>query len=275
VVGLASQVDVVKAMNVIQELSDYPAKELVRTPVWSMDLDEGVARARRIMLDRGISHIPVVEYGRLVGIVTARMIVHSFITPSSKTTTGDRVGQQTSRFPGQVAGIMDTNLCTIPQEASVLDAIKRLNYPGKSACIMTNNSSRILGILTPREMIAPILGLKAERKLPVYIIGIEEEDFFEKAVAEEKVRRMVERVRRFHPDIMEVSVRIKRSQIKGGRSRYEVIGRALSPDGQINAEAMGWDLLEVFDELLNALGNALRRSKPESLGRKRRGRSRR
>ncbi|MGD2201291.1 MAG: CBS domain-containing protein [Candidatus Bathyarchaeota archaeon] len=274
-VGLASQVDVVEALARVPELSDHPAKELVRSPVWSLDIDEGIAYARRLMLDRGISHIPVVEYGRLVGIVTAGAIVHSFITPAAKTTTGDRVGRSTSRFPGQVIGIMDTQPCTVRQDASVLDVINKLNIQNKSACIMTDGSDRILGILTPREVMAPLLGLRAERELPVYIIGIEDEDFFEKAVAEDKVRRVIERARRYRPDITEVSVRIKRSQVKGERTRYEVTGRALSPKGQVNARTQGWDLLAVFDELCNALGSAIRRTKPERTGRRKRRKSRR
>jgi len=275
VVSLASQIDVVTAMTGVEELGDHPAKELVRSPVWSLDIDERIAYIRRLMLERGISHFPVVEYGRLVGVITAAAIVHSFITPASKTTTGERVGKRTPRFPGQAIAIMDTRPCIIQQDASVLDAVKGLVEQGKSACFVTDLDRRILGMLTPRELMVPILRLRAPPELPVYIIGLEDEDFFESAAAEEKIRRVVARARRFRPDITEVSVRIKRSQLRGERTRYEVTGRALGAEGQVNAEAGGWDLLEVFDELASTLGKAMQRSKPETPGRQRRRRSRR
>ncbi|UCH57563.1 MAG: CBS domain-containing protein [Candidatus Bathyarchaeota archaeon] len=274
VIGIASQVDIITAMHDIQGLSGYPAKELVRSPIWSLDLDEGISNARRVMLDRGISHVPVVELGRLVGVVTAEEIVHTFITPASKTTLGERVGRRTSRFPGMVSGIMDPRPLTVSQEATVLEVVRGLKDQGKSACFMTEKGGRILGILTPRELLAPLLKFSAERELPVYIMGLSDEDFYERSIAEEKIRRIVGRSRRFRPDITEVSVRIKRSQSKGERTRYHLKGRALSADGQINAEAEGWDLLQVFDELIETLGKALRRSKPEA-PRTRRRRSRR
>ena len=275
VVGLATQMDVVSAMAEVSELSEYLARELIRSPVWSLDIDEGVAYARRTMLERGVSHVPVVDRGRLVGVVTAGDIVHTFIAPSSKTTTGERVGSRTRRFPGQVTGIMDTRPCTVTPDASVLDVVTELRDWGKSACFMTDPENRILGILAPRDLMVPILRLRAPEELPVYVMGIEEEDFFERAVAEAKLRRVVERSRRFRPDITEVSVRIKRSQLRGERTRYELTGRALGQEGQINAEAGGWDLLEAFDVLTSRLGEAIRRSKPRAPGRLRRRRSRR
>ena len=106
-------------------------------------------------------------------------------------------------------------------------------------------------------------------------MGLSDEDFFERAVAEDKVRRVVRRGRRFRPDINEVSIRIKVSQTQGLRKRYELTARALSPSGQINAKADGWDLLAVFDELCTTLEKAIGRTKTETPGRTRRRRSRR
>ena len=249
IVGIFSQVDLIEALGEVQELEGVPVKELMRTPVLTTEGDRGIAHARRLMLERNISHLPVVEGGSLVGVVTAASIVHSFIATASRTTTGHRVGERASRFSGRVSGIMDSEPCT-------------------------GESSNILGIITPRELIKPLLKFRVEAELPVYIIGLSDEDFFEKAVAEEKVRRVVSKSLRFRPDITEISVRIKRSQIRGNQIRYEIIARALAVDGQINAEAGGWGLLETFDEVCDTLGKAIRRSKPETPGRTRMRRSR-
>lgn len=275
VTGIISQDDLIGVMCDVDELSGYGVKELLRSPVWSMDIDERNASARRLMLERGISHVPVVEYGRLVGEVTAEIIVHTFITRASKTTTGDRVGERTSRFPGQVIGIMDAHPLSMRPNSTVLDAVRGLRDRGKRACYITDEGSRMLGILTPRELLAPILRFRVQEELPVYIMGLSDEDFFERAVAEDKVRRVVRRGRRFRPDINEVSIRIKVSQTRGLRKRYELTARALSPSGQVNAQADGWGLLAVFDELCTTLEKAIGKTKPETPGRTRRRRSRR
>jgi CBS domain-containing protein/ribosome-associated translation inhibitor RaiA len=275
VVGIFSQVDLIEALGEVQGLDGVPVKELMRTPVLSTEGDRGIAYARRLMLERNISHLPVVEGGSLVGVVTAESIVHSFINSESRTTRGHRVGERASRFSGRVSGIMDSELCTLDAVASALDAVLSLKEMGKGACIITGRSGNILGIITPRELISLLLKFRAEEGLPVYIIGLSAEDFFERAVAEEKVRRVVSKSLRFRPDITEVSMRIKRSQSRGNRTRYELIARALSATGQINAEAKGWGLIEVFDEVCDTLGKAIQRSKPTTPGRTRMRRSRR
>jgi CBS domain-containing protein/ribosome-associated translation inhibitor RaiA len=275
VIGLATQMDVVLAMANVQELSEYKARELIKSPVWSLDVDKGITNVRHIMLSKGISHVPIVDKGRLVGVVTAEDIVNTFISPALKTTKGERVGKRTKRFPGKVSGIMDIDPCKITHDASILDVINALNQKDKNACFMTNPEEQIIGVLAPRDLMRPILDIKAPTELPVYIIGIADEDFFERIVAEDKIRRVVSKSRRFRPDITEVSVRIKRSQLSGERTRYELTGRAYGQKDQINAEAGGWDLLESFDILSTRLGEAIRRSKPQTPGRSRRRRSRR
>lgn len=274
-IGLASQMDVVLAMAHVQELSEYPARLLIKSPVWSLNVDKGVTNVRHTMLEKRVSHVPIVDKSRLVGVVTAEDIVNTFISPTVKTTTGERVGRRTRRFPGKVSGIMDTNPCTVTYDASILDVITELKEKDKNACFMTDPKGLIIGVLAPRDIMVPLLDIKAPIELPVYIMGIEDEDFFERAVAEDKIRRVVSKSRRFRPDIIEVSVRIKRSKITGARTRYELTCRAHGQKSQINAESGGWDLLESFDILTTRLGEAIRRSKPQIPGRSRRKRSRR
>ena len=271
--GLASQTDIIEAMCEVSELSEVPARGLVHSPVISVESEESVSRARKLMLDRDISHIPVMEKGRLSGEVTADIIVHAYITPASKTTTGDRIGERGPRFPGKVASIMDRQPLAVGPDASARQVVSGMRDHRKGACYVTDGDGGVLGIITPRELMALITSLRAEEELPVYIMGLSDEDFFERSVAEDKLRRVVERGMRFRPDITEVSVRIKRAQRKGERTRYDLTARALSPNDQTIAGAEGWDLLETFDELCSTLERALRRTKQEQpRQRRRRGR---
>jgi len=271
VVGIVSQVDVTSTLGDVPELSGIPAKDLMRTPVISLDIDERVSYARRLMLEKDFSHIPIVEYSRLVGMVTAKDIVHAFITPISKTTTGARVGEKVARFPGMVSGIMDPHPLTVRADGSALEAARGLRDQRKSACIVTDLRRAILGIITPRELLAPLLRFREEEELPVYIVGLSGTGL-EKAVAEEKVRRVVERSMKTHPKIHEVSVRVKQSKTRGTQTRYEVTARVLSAEEQFIAEEEGWDILKVFDKLCDTLDKALKKSKhePERSPRRRR-----
>ncbi len=274
VVGLVSQVDVIDALTEVPSLRNMEAKEYMQNPVITVEHMDGVAQARRIMLDRNISHIPVTKEGRLTGIITSDAIVHTFITPASKTTRGEMVGEKVTRFPGKVSDAMDPQPLTVGTDANMLQVVQGMSRSGKTACLMVNDDQVVHGIVTPRELLGLIAALRAEEEIPVYVVGITDEDFFERAVAEDKLRRIVERSMRMHPDIAEVRVMVKKQRERGERTRYSLTASVVGPSVEFYAENEGWGLMETFDGLCDALEKTLRRAKKEPQKGARRGRRR-
>ena len=274
VVGAVSQVDIIEALTEVSGLRNMAAKEHMQNPVITVEHVTGVAQARRMMLDENISHIPVTREGKLVGMVTSDVIVHTFITPASKTTRGDVVGEKVTRFPGKVSDVMDPQPLIVRPDADMLQVVQGMSNSGKSACLMVDDERVVHGIVTPREFLGLIAGLRVEEEIPVYILGITDEDFFERAVAEDKLRRIVAKNMRIHEGITEVSVRIKKQSTQGERARYRLNARVMGPNVSFNAENEGWGLMETFDGLCDALDNTLRRAKKEPQKGARRGRRR-
>jgi len=273
VMGLVSQVDVIDALTDVPGLRNMEAKTHMWNPIVTVDHMDGVAQARRTMLDRNISHLPVTRDAKLVGIVTSDIIVHTFITPASKTTRGDVGGRKVTRFPGKVSDIMDPKPLTVGQDANMFQVVQGMSRSGKTACLMVEDDA-VHGIVTPRELLALIAGLRAEEKIPVYIVGITDEDFFERAVAEDKLRRILKRSMRMHPGITEVRVKVKKQRSRGERTRYSLSASAVGPSVEFHAENEGWGLIEAFDGLCDALEKTLRRAKREPQKGVRRGRRR-
>jgi len=273
VMGLVSQVDVIDALTDVPGLRNMEAKTHMWNPIVTVDHMDGVAQARRTMLDRNISHLPVTRDAKLVGIVTSDIIVHTFITPASKTTRGDVGGRKVTRFPGKVSDIMDPKPLTVGQDANMFQVVQGMSRSGKTACLMVEDDA-VHGIVTPRELLALIAGLRAEEEIPVYIVGITDEDFFERAVAEDKLRRILKRSMRMHPGITEVRVKVKKQRSRGERTRYSLSASAVGPSVEFHAENEGWGLIEAFDGLCDALEKTLRRAKREPQKGVRRGRRR-
>jgi predicted transcriptional regulator len=262
VVGGISQTDLLEALSDISEYSKIRAKDVMTTPVLSLESNDGIEKVRKLMLDNDISHVPITDNQELVGIICAKDIVHTFIAPRGTMTVGEHVGEKIARFEGEAKAIMDAYPVTAQEDTPTLTIIRDLMNQGKSACIVVDETNRIQGIITPREVLTPLLQFKETTKLPIYIVGLtDEEDFFEKAMAEEKVRRTVQRGMKMHPHITEVSVRIKRQQQRGNRVRYQMTARALSAVDQFIVTTEGWNLLETFDELCQRLGNSLTKTK--------------
>ncbi|MCX6648028.1 MAG: CBS domain-containing protein [Candidatus Bathyarchaeota archaeon] len=259
-VGIISQLDIVKAMAECPELGNVPAKELAKKPVTSMDAKEAIAKARSTMLDKGISHIPVTRAGKLVGMVTAQDLILIFLQPQGRGKLGEKPSENTTKYKGELGGIMDEQPLTVSVEASALEVARGLRDRKKSACLLTDAQGTIQGIITPRELLALIARRPAAKELPIQIIGLKKEDFFDQAEAEAKVDRVIKKAMNIHPDIDEVSIVIKRASEKG-HGRYEMTARVISPTEQINAHGEGHDMLQTFEDMLNKLESELMKTK--------------
>ncbi len=168
---------------------------------------------------------------------------------------------------------MDPRPLTVGPDATMQQVVQGMSRSGKTACLMVEDDT-VHGIVTPRELLGLIAALRAEEEIPVYIVGITDEDFFERAVAEDKLRRIVERSMRMHPGIAEVRVKVKKQRTRGERTRYSLSASAVGPSVEFHAENDGWGLMESFDGLCDALEKTLRRAKKEPQKGARRGRRR-
>ena len=273
-VGIISQVDIVNALADCPELKKTPAKDLARMLPVTLEADAKVAEARKLMLDKGFSHVPILKDGKLVGIVTAQDIVQYFSTGVGRSRIGDRAGEKVSKYPGAVSGIMDKHPFTVGPTATALDVAVGLRDQGKSAALIVDENEDVLGIITPKELLRLIAEPVGEPELPISIVGLSNEEFIGRSLAEEKVRRVITLGMKIHPHINDVQVRIKKSEKGGENERYEMIARALSPTEQFQVSNAGYDLVKTFDGLMSSLEKEFKQAKHEPYRVQRRGRGR-
>ncbi|MFP3951944.1 MAG: CBS domain-containing protein [Candidatus Bathyarchaeia archaeon] len=264
--GIISQVDILNELTKVNELRAIQAKDLMESPVITINAKSSNSQARHIMQDRNISHLPVIAGDKLKGMVTVEILVHTFIAPAARMTMGSKSGQMGPQFSGQVSGVMDTNPLTVELEANALEVAREMTRMGKSACLLVDDRDRVKGIITPREVLQPIYDLQGEEEIPVYIVGLSsEEDWFDATVAENKVLRVVQRAQSMYPYLREIRVQIESQNTGGNRTRYEARAHIYMKKGgdTIFVKQEGWDLLAVFDELTQALDQKLRNRKQE------------
>jgi CBS domain-containing protein/ribosome-associated translation inhibitor RaiA len=262
-VGIISQRELLDEVARSHEFSDYGIEDVMSYPVTAMEVDEGVGKARKRMQDEDISHVPITKGGKISGIVTAQDLVYRFIKPIGETTSGDFVGERVPRYVGDVKDIMDKVVFSVGTEASARDAAREIMGKNSSYCLVIKEQAPI-GIVTPRDLLRPLLDYVVEEEMPVYIVGLTaEEDWFDQAVAESKVRRVVERALKIHPHLQEARVVIEKQRRGGNRSLYDVrIGvYTKKANERFRVQEDGWDLLAVFDEAVRALDEMIRDKK--------------
>ena len=215
-----------------------------------IDCHKTVSAARSIMKRRRIDHLPVVDNGRLVGIITSSDIMKVML-PS------ERIGKKSvgidntdDRLSFEVSGLANDDVITANVDESLQVVCDRMINAGSTYCII-RVWDEIQGIITYRDIVA-LLGEKMEEDIPMFIVGLPDEPF-DAELAKSKFTNITRFLRKIHPDIEEARCHIKLRSVQGARKRYEIDVHILSTHGNISYTNIGWDLAKLFDEMTDAL----------------------
>ena len=120
-----------------------------------------------LMREYGISHVPVLEGGRLVGMVSIEDILENIYWPQRRQTTGDIVGEKIETLGIAVKGIMASPVITVDSKTSLRNAEKQMHDHDVS-CLCVVSGDRLVGILTKLDFLEPISQVAAQaRKLTI------------------------------------------------------------------------------------------------------------
>ena len=178
-VGIISQVDIVAQLADVESLKKTTVKDILVVPAFTLDHGESVGKARKLMIEKDISHVPITKDGKLVGVVTASELVHTFMSPTTKRAPVSRMGPKSTRFSGPVTSVMDKTPFMVPPTANAFDVAKGLRDHEKSVCVVVDEKGGVLGIVTPRELLSLVGAPLSPPELPITITGIADEDFFD------------------------------------------------------------------------------------------------
>jgi CBS domain-containing protein len=205
---------------------------------------DSVAKARTVMTQRNIDHIPVLRERKIAGVVTSDAIVFR-MAPAESITPESITSEKQARLDVSVSGLIaEPVISTL--DADVCQVIEEMRRRG-TAYSLVALWDELQGIITYRDCVK-LLTETAEPSLPISIVGLPE-DPFEAESAKRKFETVVKRLARSLPDLLEARSVIKTSVRAGQRHRYEVEVELITPRKTTSFSASGWSLPEVFDEL--------------------------
>lgn len=215
-----------------------------------IDSHKTVSAAMSIMKRRRIDHLPVVDNGLLVGIITSSDIMN-VMSPT------ERIGKKSiginnaeDRLSIEVSGLANDDVITASVDESLQGVCDRMISAGSSYCII-KVWDEIQGIITYRDIVA-LLGEKIEEDIPMFIVGLPDEPL-DAELAKSKFANITKFMRKIHPDIEQARCHIKLRRVLGSRKRYEIDVHVRSTHGNISYTNVGWDLAKLFDEMNHAL----------------------
>ncbi|MHC1586219.1 MAG: CBS domain-containing protein [Candidatus Hecatellaceae archaeon] len=230
------------------------ARHVMARGVVSISWGETIGKARRLMVNKRIDHLPVLRRGKPAGILTSTHIVYN-LYPTEAETVGEWVGETERMLKAPVGSFADPNLLTCGLDEPVQQVVKRM-LDQHSTYIVAEFIGEIHGIITFRDLVA-LIPEPVSHEIPLYIMGLPE-DPFEAEAAKLKFMRVLSLLSKGVPNILEARSMVKTSSKKeGGRQRYEVDVHIVTPKQTYTYRDSGWDLAQIYDNIVNRVKRIL------------------
>ena len=128
-------------------MRDIPIVQVMTPDPATISPQSSVAEARRLLNSNVINHLPVVEGGRLVGIVSSSDFLKLRLLDGKLPIVSDATVNQ----------IMETNVIVVNKNATLGDAAEKLSVGGFHALPVIDRKRRLVGMVTSSDLIGVLV----------------------------------------------------------------------------------------------------------------------
>lgn len=142
-------------------------KEVMRTNVVFISSETKITEAKNIMMENKFSKLPVVDYGKLVGIVTKNDLLKA--EPSLATTLDMfEIGYLLSKLT--VKKVMMTNVITVSPD-EVVEEAARIMVDNEISCLPVVKDDALIGIITESDLFNLFTDMFGARQKGVRVVA--------------------------------------------------------------------------------------------------------
>lgn len=165
-VGFVTDEDIIHGA-VTQEWGNTEIQSIMTKAPYVVEGNRSVGAVLSIFRERGISHVPVMEEGKLVGIISIADVIEQVFQPRKKQTVGDIKGEKVPMLNVPAKGIMAKPVITVKPETSLEEAERKMHEHNVS-CLPIVAGDKLTGIVTKLDFLEPISQMEiSERKFTV------------------------------------------------------------------------------------------------------------
>jgi CBS domain-containing protein len=149
--GFVTDEDVIHGA-VMERWGNARVEEIMTKKPFAMEEDESLGAVLSLLRGEGISHVPIVKDGKLVGIVSIYDIIESIFQPRMVQRFGERVGEKVPILSIPAKGIMVKPVITVLPESKLRDAEEQMHKFNISSLVIVSKG-RPVGIITKRDFL--------------------------------------------------------------------------------------------------------------------------
>jgi CBS domain-containing protein len=166
-VGFVTDEDVIHgAVN--ERWGNTHVEEVMTKKPFVIEEDESIGAVLSLFRVEGISHVPIVSDGKLVGIVSIYDIIENIFQPRHVQRFGYGKGEKVPVLSIPAKGIMVKPVVTVLPETKLRDAEEQMHKFNISSLIIVSKG-RPVGIITKRDFLEPL----AQMELPVQKLTVQ------------------------------------------------------------------------------------------------------
>jgi CBS domain-containing protein len=128
-------------------MRDIPVDQVMTPDPAAVSPQTTAAEARRLLASNVINHLPVVEDGRLVGIVSSSDFLKLHLLDGKLQIVADAT----------VSQIMETKVVVVNKNATLRDAAEKLSVGGFHALPVVDRKRRLVGIVTSSDLVGQLV----------------------------------------------------------------------------------------------------------------------
>ena len=128
-------------------MRDIPIDQVMTPDPAAVSPQTPAAEARRLLNSNVINHLPVVEDGRLVGMVSSSDFLKLHLLDGKLQIVTDAT----------VSQIMETNVVDVRDNSTMRDAAEKLSVGGFHALPVVDKKRRLVGIVTSSDLVGQLV----------------------------------------------------------------------------------------------------------------------
>ncbi|MCW4005353.1 MAG: CBS domain-containing protein [Candidatus Bathyarchaeota archaeon] len=152
---------------VTQEWGSGTVKQIMTKAPYTIESSRSVGAVLSLFRENDISHVPVMENGQLVGIISTQDIIEHVFQPNQRQTVGDIKGEKIQVLSIPAKGVMTSPVITVTPQNTLRDVEKKM-HDLNVHCLVVIDKGRATGVVTKLDFLEPIsLMEEADRRMTV------------------------------------------------------------------------------------------------------------
>jgi CBS domain-containing protein len=168
--GFVTDEDIIHG-TVTQQWGNTTIDKIMTKAPQVIEADRSVGAVLTLFREHGVSHVPVIDEGKLAGIISIHDVIEKIFQPKQRQTLGEIVGEKVPVLSIPAKGIMTHSVITVNPETTLKEAAKKMHKQNIS-CLVVLSQGKLAGIVTKLDFLEPISQMEAKKQKLTIQFGV-------------------------------------------------------------------------------------------------------